>query len=132
MCRFVGAEGGVMSLLASVVSGTASLVDVLPLTSLARTVNEYDVAGVRCRRTTLVSPNQFTCSVTWTPLAKIRQVTNGERSSFVRFHVNETCDGPRTAPESVGAGGGIASGGVVTVTVLLLPDVLSDLSVAVT
>jgi hypothetical protein len=70
--------------------------------------------------------------VTWTPSAKMRQVTNSERSSVVRFHVNETCDGPRTAPVSVGAGGGVVSCGVVTVTMLLLPDVLSDLSVAVT
>src|SRR5262245_52410633 len=122
MRRLVGAEGGVTSLVASVVSGTALLVDVLPLTSVARTVNVYDVAGVRWRRTTLVSPNQFTCWVTWTPLAKIRQVTNGDRSSVVRFHVSETCDGPRTAPESVGAGGGVVSGVVVTVTVLLFPD----------
>src|SRR5262245_37994714 len=123
MCRFVGAEGGVTSLLASVVSGTALLIDVLPLASLASTVKLYAVAGARWRSTTMVSANQLTCSVTWTPSAKIRQPTNSDRSSLVRFQVSETCDGPRTAPDSVGAGGGVVSEGVVTVTVLLLPEV---------
>src|SRR3954471_1904415 len=132
MWTSVGAEGGVTSFVAAVVSVTPLLVELLPLASLALTVNVYVVAGVRCRRTTLVSPYGLTCWVTWTPLAKIRHWTNSDRSSFVRFHVNETCDGPRTAPVSVGAGGGVVSCGVVTVTVLLLPDVLSDLSVAVT
>jgi hypothetical protein len=72
MRTLVGAEGGVMSLVASVVNGTAFLVDVLPLASLARTVNVYDVAGVRCRSTTDRSPYQFTCWVTGAPLAKMR------------------------------------------------------------
>src|SRR4051794_7535992 len=75
MRTLVGAEGGVTSLVASVVSVTSLLVDALPLKSWARTVNVYDVEGVRCRTTTLVSLYQFTCSVTCTPLAKMRYPT---------------------------------------------------------
>jgi hypothetical protein len=60
MCTLVGAEGGVASLVASVVRVTSLLIVVLPLKSFASTVNVYVVAGVRCRRTTLRSPYQFT------------------------------------------------------------------------
>src|SRR5215212_881097 len=127
MRTFVGAEGGVTSLVASVVTVTALLVDALPLKSCACTVNVYDVAGTRCRRTTLVSLYQFTCSVTWTPLAKMRYPTKYARSSVERVHVSATCEGPRTVPDSVGAVGGVVSEGVVTVTVLLFADWLSDL-----
>ena len=53
-------------------------------------------------------------------------------SSVDRVHVSETCEGPRTLPESSGAEGGVVSGGVVTVTVLLGGDWLSELSRATT
>jgi hypothetical protein len=132
MRTLVGAEGGVTSLVASVVSVTALLVAVLPLWSCACTVNVYDVAGVRCRRTTETSLYQFTCSVTRVPLAKMRYPTNHARSSVDRVHVRETCEGPRTIPESCGAVGGVVSRGVVTSRVLLCPDSLSALSTAVT
>jgi hypothetical protein len=95
-------------------------------------VNVYGVAGVRCRRTTLRSPYQFTCSVTGAPLAKMRYAMNVARSSVDCVHVSETCEGPRTVPESSGGVGAVASRGVVTVTVLLCPDRLSALSTAVT
>ena len=62
----------------------------------------------------------------------MRYPTNHARSSVDRVHVSETCDGPRTAPESAGVVGGVVSGSVVTVTVLLRPDVLSEPSTAVT
>ena len=60
MRTLVGAEGVVMSLDASVVNVTA-LLSVLPLSSTAWTVNVDVVEGVRCRRTTSVSPYQFRC-----------------------------------------------------------------------
>jgi hypothetical protein len=53
-------------------------------------------------------------------------------SSVDCVHVSETCEGPRTFPESTGALGGVVSRGVVTVTVLLGADRLSDLSPALT
>src|SRR4051812_16528127 len=132
MRTFVGAEGGVTSLDASVVRATALLVDALPLASSALTVNVYDVDGVRCRRTTSVSPYQFRCWVTWAPFAKTRWVTNSEVSSSTRFHVSRTWEGPRTCPDRVGRGGAAVSAGVVTVRMLLFPDVLRLLSTAVT
>src|SRR5215213_6867202 len=115
MCTLVGADGGVTSLDASVVS-----------------VNVYVVAGVRCRRTTSVSPYQFRCWLTGVPFAKMRYVTNVEVSSSTRPHVSRTCEGPRTSPERVGAGGGAVSASVVTVRRLLFPEVLRLLSTAVT
>src|SRR5215212_3445283 len=128
MRTLVGAEGGVTSLDASVVSVTALLSDVLASWSSAFTVNEYVVDRVRCRRTTVVSPYQFRCWVTWAPLEKMRYVTNVEVSSSTRFHVSRTCEGPSTSPERVGAGGAWVSGGVVTGKMLLFPDVLRLLS----
>jgi hypothetical protein len=56
MRTFVGAEGGVRSVLASVVRVITLLVDALMSWSSAWTVNAYVVDGVRCRRTTVVSP----------------------------------------------------------------------------
>src|SRR5215216_4985661 len=132
MRTLVGAEGGVTSLVASVVSVTALLVDVFSSWSSALTLNVYVVEGVRCRRTTSVSPYQFRCWVTWAPFAKMRYVTNVEVSSCTRFHVSRTWEGPRTSPESVGAGGAAVSGGVVMVRMLVFPDVLRLLSTAVT
>src|SRR4051794_34155176 len=132
MRTFVGAEGGVTSLLASVVSVTALLVDVFSSWSSALTVNAYVVDGVRCRRTTAVSLYQFRCWVTWEPLAKMRYVTNVEVSSSTRFHSSRTWEGPRTTPVRVGAGGAAVSGGVVTDRMLLRPDVLRLPSTAVT
>src|SRR5436190_21500547 len=95
-------------------------------------VNAYVVAGVRWRSTTAVSPYQFTCCVIWMPLAKMRYPTKSAQSSVDRVQVSETCEGPRTIPESCGVAGGVVSRGVVTVTVLLFPDWLSALSEAVT
>src|SRR5215212_11782265 len=132
MRTLVGAEGGVTSLDASVVSVTALLSEALASWSSALTVNAYVVDGVRCRRTTVVSPYQFRCWVTRAPLAKMRYVTNVEVSSSTRFHVSRTCEGPRTCPERVGAGGAAVSASVVIVTMLLFPDVLRLLSTAVT
>jgi hypothetical protein len=80
MCTLVGAEGGIRSLDASVVRVTALLVDALASGSSALTVNVYVVAGVRCRRTTSVSPYQFRCWLTWVPFPKMRYVTNVEVS----------------------------------------------------
>jgi hypothetical protein len=103
MRTLVGAEGGVRSLVASVVRVTALLIVVLPLKSFASTVNVYDVAGARCRRTTLRSPYQFTCPVTGAPLAKMRYPSvHHVMSSVDRVHASETCEGPRTVPESSG------------------------------
>jgi hypothetical protein len=48
----------------------------------------------------------------------MRYPTNSDRSSVDRVHVSETCEGPRTLPESVGGEGGVVSCGVVTVTEL--------------
>ena len=131
MRTLVGTEGGVTSLVVAVVSVTALLVAVLPLKSCASTVNVYDVAGVRCRRTTRVSAYQFTCSVTRAPFAKLRYPTNHARSSVDRVQLSMTCEGPFTAPESAGVVGGVVSASVVAVTVLLRADVLSAWSTAV-
>src|SRR5687768_9018742 len=133
MRTLVGTEGGVTSLVASVVRVTALLIVVLPLKSFASTVNVYVVAGVRCRRTTCRSQYQFTCWVTGAPLAKMRYPSDHHvMSSVDAVHVSETCEGPRTNPESSGAVGGVVSLSVVSVTVLLRPEVLSALSTAVT
>src|SRR5215210_92260 len=132
MCTLVGAEGGVTSLDASVVRVTALLSDALRSWSSALTVNEYVVDLVRCRRTTVVSAYQFTCWVTWAPLAKMRYVTKVDVSSSTRFHVSRTCEGPSTTPERAGAGGAAVSGGVVTVKMLLFADVFRLPSTAVT
>src|SRR4029450_7836081 len=116
MCTLLGAVGGVTSLVASVVRVTSLLIVVLPLKSLASTVNVYDVAGVRCRRMTLRSPYQFTWAVTGAPLAKMRYPSvHHVMSSVDRVHVSETCEGPRTLPESSGAVGGGGCRGVGTV-----------------
>ena len=58
--------------------------------------------------------------------------TNVAKSSVAPVRVSETCEGPLTVPLSSGAVGGVVSRGVVTVTVLLRPDRLRALSVAVT
>jgi len=79
------------------------------------------------------SPYQFTCAVTGAPLAKMWYPRDHHVVSSVDgVHVSETCEGPRTLPESSGAVGGVVSRGVVTVTVLLGCDWLSALSEALT
>src|SRR5215208_8179466 len=98
MWTLVGAEGGVTSLDASVVKVTALLVDALASWSSALTVKVYVVDGVRCRRTTSVSPYQFRCWLTWVPFAKMRYVTNVEVSSSTRPHVSRTWEGPSHQP----------------------------------
>jgi hypothetical protein len=109
------------------------LIVVLPLKSFASTANVYVVARVRCRRTTMRSPYQFTFAVAGAPFTKTRypsvhQVT----SSVERVHSSRTCEGPRTLPLRTGAVGGVVSRSVVTVTVLLGGDSLSALSRAAT
>src|SRR3954452_11686301 len=99
MCTLVGAEGGVTSLDASVVSATALLVEALASWSSTWTVNVYAVDGARGRRRPPVSPCKFRCWVTRAPLAKTRKVTNVEVTSSTRFQVSRTCDGLRTCPE---------------------------------
>ena len=125
MRTLVGAEGGVTSLVASVVSVTALLVVVLPLKSIALTVNVYVVDGVRCRRTTLrlAVPVQMLGD----PGAVGEDAVGDDTRGVVVDRVPRQPDlrGASHAPREGRSRGQLSClGSVVTVRMLLLPDLL--------
>src|SRR5688500_12208780 len=103
-CRFVGAVGGVVSLLGSQLAVALLLLTKLPEKSPTLTTKVFVDPGVRWRMITASLPAGalalFMCCVRGAPfISKLwRQHLSG-RSSVDLVQVNLTCDGPRTRSE---------------------------------
>src|SRR5258705_1095312 len=108
-CRLLGAVGGTMSLLGSLVASTVLLVATLPPDqSHTLMLNEYLVAGVRWRMTTVRfsggPATQLICSVTRLPFMLMPYEQQWLATLSMDFvQLSCTCEGPRTVASRTGA-----------------------------